>query len=333
MDTQHLLGQFAEGRVLVVGDIIMDEFLWGKVDRISPEAPVPVVTVNRETQLLGGAANVVNNIRALGGKVFFAGILGSDERGRKILSLLEEIGVETDGILIDPRRPTTVKTRILAHSQQVVRFDRENQSPLSQGYADSLTSYVRDTIHHADTVVIADYGKGVVTTELVQTITRISKKEDKIVALDPKISRFHHYGDVTIVTPNSQEAGMASGIEIVDGNSLREAGEKLLDRFRCDAVLITRGEDGMALFERGEEPTLVPTAAKEVFDVTGAGDSVIGVMALALAVGASFQEAAVIANYAAGVVVGKVGTATVTLKELENAMKEGQHPGADEQRQ
>jgi rfaE bifunctional protein kinase chain/domain len=322
MDTERLIDRFSEGRVLVVGDVILDEFIWGKVDRISPEAPVPVVTVEKETQLLGGAANVVNNIRSLGGQVAFAGLVGGDERGRKILRLLEESGVETEGVLIDPRRPTTGKTRIVAHSQQVVRFDRESQAPLSQGYADSLASYVREMIHHANTVVIADYGKGVVTEQLIRAITQISRKENKAVALDPKMRRFHLYRDVTIVTPNSQEAGVASGREIIDEDSLREAGGKLLERFNCEAVLITRGEDGMALFERGGEAILVPTTAREVFDVTGAGDTVIGVMALALAVRASFSEAAVISNFAAGVVVGKVGTATVTPKELKTAMRE-----------
>ena len=321
MKAEPLLGRLCKGRVLVVGDIILDEFIWGKVDRISPEAPVPVVTVKRETQLLGGAANVVNNIRSLGGHAFLVGVVGGDERGRKILSLLEESEVDTGGVLIDPRRPTTVKTRIVAHSQQVVRFDREDQAPLSQGYAESIASYAREMVNQADTVVIADYGKGVVNEQLVQTITEISKKMNKTVALDPKISRFDLYRDVTVVTPNTQEASMASGTEIVDENSLKAAGQKLLDRFNCEVVLITRGEDGMALFERAREPILVPTTAREVFDVTGAGDTVIGVMALALGVGASFSEAAVIANFAAGVVVGKVGAATVTLEELRRAIK------------
>lgn len=322
MNAERLLEQFPKGHVLVVGDIMMDEFIWGKVNRISPEAPVPVVKVEKETQLLGGAANVVNNIRSLGGQVCFAGLIGGDSRGRKILSILEKAGVETGGVLIDPRRPTTVKTRIVAHSQQVVRFDRENQAPLSQGYADSLASYVREMIHQVQTVVIADYGKGVVTEQLVRAITQIARQENKVVALDPKMGRFDLYRDVTIVTPNSQEASVAAGGEIVDEDSLKEAGKKLLGQFNCEAVLITRGEDGMALFEKGKDTLLVPTTAREVFDVTGAGDSVIGVMALALAVGASFAEAAVMANFAAGVVVGKVGTATMTVKELKTVMRE-----------
>ncbi len=322
MNTDSLLSRLSGGRVLVVGDIIMDEFIWGKVDRISPEAPVPVVTVKKETQLLGGAANVVNNIRSLGGKVVLSGMIGGDERGRRILSLLEERGVETGGVLVDPRRPTTVKTRIIAHSQQVVRFDRENPAPLSQGYADTMASYVCEMIPATDTVVIADYGKGVVTAELVRVVTEIAKKENKLVALDPKISRFHLYRDVTVVTPNSQEASLASGIEVVDENSLKEAGKKLLDQFNCEAVLVTRGEDGMALFQREKEAILVPTTAREVFDVTGAGDTVIGVMGLTLAVGASFSEAALISNFAAGIVVGKIGTAVLTLEELRTAIKE-----------
>jgi len=320
IDTDEMLNRFKDATVLVVGDIILDEFIWGKVDRISPEAPVPVVTVNKETQLLGGAANVVNNIRSLGGRVFLSGLVGGDERGRKILSLLEEKGVPIGGVLIDPRRPTTAKTRIVAHSQQVVRFDREDRALISQGYADSLVSYVRDTMSHADTVVIADYGKGVVTEQLVQAVTHISKHQRKAVLLDPKINRFHLYRSITVVTPNSQEASLASGIEIVDERSLKEAGDRLLDRFNCQVVLVTRGEDGMALFERGKETILVPTAAREVFDVTGAGDTVIAIMALVLAAGASFGEAAVMANYAAGIVVGKVGTATVTPDELKEVI-------------
>jgi D-beta-D-heptose 7-phosphate kinase/D-beta-D-heptose 1-phosphate adenosyltransferase len=291
IDIGKLSNRFKELSTLVVGDIILDEYFWGKVDRISPEAPVPVVTVKEETQLLGGAANVVNNIRSLGGQVFLSGLVGGDERGRKILNLLEERGVPTGGVFIDPRLLTTVKTRIVAHSQQVVRFDRENEAPVSQGYADSLISYVRDMIPHADTVVIADYGQGVVTEELVKAITGIARQEKKVVLLDPKIGRFHFYRDVTVVAPNSQEAG-----------------------------LITRGEHGMALCERGKEAIYVPTTAREVFDVTGAGDTVIAVMALVLATGASFGEAAVVANYAAGIVVGKVGTATVTPEELREAM-------------
>jgi D-beta-D-heptose 7-phosphate kinase/D-beta-D-heptose 1-phosphate adenosyltransferase len=280
-----------------------------------------VVTVKKETQLLGGAANVVNNIRSLGGQVFLSGLVGGDERGRKILNLLEERGVPTGGVFIDPRRPTTVKSRIVAHSQQVVRFDRENQTSLSQGYADSLISYVRDTVPHVDTVVIADYGKGVVTEELVKAVTQIAKQEKKPVLLDPKIGRFHLYRDITLVAPNSQEASLAAGIEIVDGRSLKGVGEKLLDRFNCEVVLITRGEHGMVLFERGRKKEFpVQTTAIEVFDVTGAGDTVIGVMGLGLAAGASFREAAVIANYAAGIVVGKLGTATVTPGELKEAI-------------
>ena len=320
IDIDRIVRRFKEISALVVGDIILDEYFWGKVDRISPEAPVPVVTVKKETQLLGGAANVVNNIRSLGGQVFLSGLVGGDERGRKIINLLEERGVPTGGVFIDPRRPTTVKTRIVAHSQQVVRFDRENQTSLSQGYADSLVSYVRDTVPHADTVVIADYGKGVVTEELLKAVTQISKQQRKVVLLDPKVNRFHLYRDITVVTPNSQEASMASGIEIVDERSLKEAGNKLLDRFNCEVILITRGEEDMALFERGKEVIFVPTTAREVFDVTGAGDTVIGVIALVLAAGASYSEAAVIANYAAGIVVGKVGTATVTPGELKEAI-------------
>lgn len=321
IDVDGMLSCFRKITVLVVGDIILDEFVWGKVDRISPEAPVPVVKVERETQLLGGAANVVNNIRSLGGQVFLSGLIGKDGRGKRVLSLLKEWGVPAGGILIDPRRPTTVKTRIVAHSQQVVRFDREDQASPSKECGKKLLSSVRDMIPRADTIVIADYGKGVVTEEIVQSVTRDAKRQRKVVLLDPKISRFHLYRDVTVVAPNTQEASLAAGIEIVDDKSLREVGKRLLDRFNCEVVLVTRGEHGMALFERKREMIKIPTKAREVFDVTGAGDTVIGVMALVLGAGGSFGEAAEVANYAAGIVVGKFGTATVTPEELRGAIR------------
>jgi rfaE bifunctional protein kinase chain/domain len=321
IDIDGIISRFREVTVLVVGDIILDVFVWGKVDRISPEAPVPVVTVEKETQLLGGAANVVNNIRSLGGQVFLSGLVGGDGRGKKVLTLLEEKGVPTGGVLIDPRRPTTVKTRIVAHSQQVVRFDREDQASPSKEYGKKLVSSIRDMIPRADTIVIADYGKGVVTEEIVQAVTRDARREKKAVLLDPKIGRFHLYRDVTVVAPNIQEASLAAGIEIVDDKSLKEVGKRLSDRFNCEVVLVTRGEQGMALFERGREMIKIPTMAREVFDVTGAGDTVIGVMALVLGAGGSFGEAAEVANYAAGIVVGKVGTATVTPEELRGAIR------------
>lgn len=319
----QIINNFRKASVLVIGDLVMDHFIWGKVRRISPEAPVPVVEVNSESLMLGGAANVVNNIHSLGGKVLVCGVIGRDDMGKNLVHELKLKGISSDGVIAEAGRPTSVKTRIIAHSQQVVRFDREKKDKIHLDTIKAIIDYVKGKISSVDTIVISDYAKGVLSEELVEEIITIAKKRNKPVAVDPKVSHFDYYKYATIVTPNNDEASQASGIDIESESSLLRAGEVLLNKLGSDAVLITRGEHGMSLFESNGEITHIPTVAKEVYDVSGAGDTVIGTVALAIASGASFKEAAVISNFAAGIVVGKVGTATVAPGELKGALKDG----------
>jgi rfaE bifunctional protein kinase chain/domain len=316
--------RFPSTRTLVVGDLVLDHYIWGKVSRISPEAPVPVVNVTKEDLLLGGATNVVNNIHALGGIVGVCGVLGRDEAGKQLLHLLHSQGIATDGLIVEQNRPTTIKTRIIAHSQQVVRFDRETKSKIDKETHRRIFEYVRQQVSEGlDAIVLSDYCKGVVTRELVRDITKLAKKNKVIVAVDPKVSHFGMYSGVTILTPNLSEASIGAKIEIDDDRSLLKAGALLLKQLKCKAVLITRGEHGMSLFEQSGKITHIPTVAQEVFDVTGAGDTVISALTLAMAAGANNVDAAGISNYAAGIVVGIVGTATVKPGELKQRILAG----------
>ncbi len=317
-----LIEKFKKVRILVIGDLIMDHFIWGKVRRISPEAPVPVVEVTSESIVLGGSANVVNNIHSLGGRADITGVIGSDNDGRRLVEMLKEKGIASEGIIKDPRRPTTIKTRIIAHSQQMVRFDREKKDRISPETSARVVSYIKKAAKAADLVVISDYAKGLITQQLVEEANAVCQSLGRQIAVDPKVEHFDYYKGVTIVTPNNLEASQASGVDITDDETLHRAGEVLFNRLGCQALLITRGENGMSLFEPSSE-THIPTVAKEVFDVSGAGDTVIGTLALALASGANFREAAVLANFAAGVVVGKVGTATLSPEELHEAASKG----------
>jgi D-glycero-beta-D-manno-heptose-7-phosphate kinase len=316
------LDRFSKAKILVVGDIMMDRFIWGKVSRISPEAPVPVVVVDKETFLLGGAANVVNNIHSLAGNVSLCGVLGDDETGQRLLEELTGIGVGVHGIFVEPGRQTTTKTRIIAHHQQVVRIDRETTDHLKASTLKHLSEFLKKNIRHFDGVVLSDYGKGLLTRALIHTSIREARERKKFVLVDPKPKNVFFCKRATVITPNTAEASAASGIPITDLPSLKKAGKMLLSKLQCDVLVITRGEEGMAIFESRQDPFLVPTVAKEVYDVTGAGDTVIGTMALALATGAGFRNAARLANYAAGVVVGKMGTATVSPEELAEVIRE-----------
>jgi D-glycero-beta-D-manno-heptose-7-phosphate kinase len=312
------IDRFPSTRILVVGDIVLDHYIWGSVSRISPEAPVPVVNVTRESLLLGGATNVVNNINALGGLVSVCGVIGLDQAGKEILRLLRQQQISTEGLIVERERPTTIKTRIIAHSQQVVRFDRETKDRIGKETHQRIFDHVKQRIQEGlDGIVLSDYCKGVVTRDLVRDIVRLARKHGIIVSVDPKVSHFGMYSGVTILTPNSKEASIGSKIDIEDELSLLRAGALLLKRLKCRAVLITRGEHGMSLFEQGGKVTHIPTVAREVFDVTGAGDTVISALTLAMAAGAGMVDAARISNYAAGIVVGVVGTATVKPEELK----------------
>jgi rfaE bifunctional protein kinase chain/domain len=318
------IDQFPAARILVVGDIVLDHYIWGKVSRISPEAPVPVVNVTREDLLLGGAANVANNIRSLGGIVSVCGVIGRDEAGRQLLHLLHEQGISTEGLIIDPARPTTIKTRVIAHNQQVVRFDREMKERIERDAHRKIIDYVGQQLKEGlDAIVLSDYCKGMVTSDLVRGIVRLAKKHKVIVSVDPKVSHFGMYRGVTILTPNINEASIGSKIEIDSERSLLKAGALLLKRLKCEAVLITRGEQGMTLFEQRGRITHIPTVAREVFDVTGAGDTVISTLTLGMAAGAAMVDAARLSNFAAGIVVGVVGTAVVRPEQLKLRMMQG----------
>ncbi len=319
MTYNKILTGFERKRILVIGDLILDRYIWGKVNRISPEAPVPVVEVTRENFLLGGASNVANNIISLGGYATIIGVAGCDRGGEILKKMLEERGIHCDGVFWSSR-PTTVKTRVIAHSQQVVRFDREDKAKVDGKILKGLLDCIHTGMPEHDAVIISDYKKGVVSSELVREVIRQSRPKKIFVSVDPKVGHFHCYKNVSLITPNVAEASIASGIEIRDEKSLLAAGRSLLRKISCDAVLITRGEQGMSLF-RKDKVVHIPTVAKNVYDVTGAGDTVISAFTLAFAAGASLEESAVIANHAAGIVVGEVGTAVATIEQLGKSLR------------
>jgi len=313
--------KFPQAKILVIGDLIMDEFIWGKVERISPEAPVPVVNVSSESLRLGGAGNVLNNVHDLGSKTLVCGVIGNDEMGRKLIHQLRLMGINTEGVIVEKDRVTTVKTRVIAHNQQVVRFDRESRATMESTSLGRIISFMKEHLKELDAVIISDYQKGMVSQELLKEILPLLQESGKIICVDPKPKHFSLYQGITVITPNQNEASIGIGMEIEGEEGLMRVGRAILDTLNCKMALITRGEEGMTLFEQGGRITHIPTVAREVYDVTGAGDTVISAFSLALAVGASPLEAAVIANYAAGIVISKLGTATANREELENAIK------------
>lgn len=318
----EILDRFTGRRLLVPGDLMLDEFIWGEVRRISPEAPVPVVEVRRESWHLGGAGNVVSNLAALGAQAIPIGVIGDDAAAARLREQLAERGIESGGLIRDASRPTTLKTRIVAHSQQMVRADRESRAPVSSEIEDAVIAVFNDLIAAADAVVVSDYDKGLLTPRVLESILSAAQQARKPVCLDPKIRNFAHYRPVTIITPNQSEAERATGIEITDEKSLLAAAQRIREMLDCPHVLITRGEHGLSLLSENNSFIHIPTVAREVYDVTGAGDTVIATLALAIAAGAQVAEAAVIANHAAGIVVGKVGTATASRAELAAALQD-----------
>ncbi len=318
---EKIIDRFPRVKILVIGDLMLDEFIWGEVSRISPEAPVPVVEVKRESFCPGGASNVGSNIRALGGTSVICGVLGNDIHGRRLAEELRKQKVDLAGVILDSKRPTTLKTRIIAHTQQVVRVDREQIRPLASAELERMVAFVEKTIGEVDALILEDYGKGVIVPGLLEPVVALARRKKKIVTVDPKEEHFRFYRHVTAITPNAHEAGRAAGIKIVDEKSLLAAGARLLKRLKLKAALITRGDEGMTLFEASGKITHISTVAREVYDVTGAGDTVIGAFTLALAAGASMPEAAYLSNFAAGIVVGKVGVATATAEELKKALR------------
>jgi len=312
---EQLLAAFTSKTIIVLGDIMLDEFVQGRVRRISPEAPVPIVEITSETYRLGGAANVVANIRSLGGRPIPIGVLGNDRAADRILELMKQSGVETSGLIRDAR-PTTVKTRILSHNNyQIARTDRESREPLSSGANKLVSDAFISRLNSADAVIVSDYDKGVVNRELMADVLPKAHAAKIPVFLDPKVHHADYYRPVTMLKPNHGEAELLTGMQITNPGLLSEAGQRLLQKFGCQYVLITRGEEGMSLFD-GSGSQHLKTVAREVFDVTGAGDTVIATLALAYAGGATMTESAILANHAAGLTVGKIGTATVSPSEL-----------------
>jgi D-glycero-beta-D-manno-heptose-7-phosphate kinase len=316
-----IIPRFRGVSVLVAGDVMLDEFLWGRVERISPEAPVPVVEVKSETVRLGGAANVAANIVALGGSVRLCGVVGDDVAGHRLLEELTHIGVDTEGVEQARDESTTLKTRIIAHQQQVVRLDREEHRRHEGRAAARARGTFLANLWRADVAVVSDYGKGVISAELLAALGAARERRPFPFVVDPKRVNFPHYRRPSLITPNRDEAIQASGIDIIDDASLAAAGAELLHRWQAEAVLITRGEHGMSLFRHDQPTRHIPTVARRVFDVTGAGDTVVATCAIAIGAGAPLAEAAVLANHAAGVVVGEIGTATVTAAQLKADLK------------
>lgn len=327
----RIIRRFNKAKILVVGDIILDEYIWGSVDRISPEAPVPVVWANKRTFALGGAANVANNIRSFDGNVSLVGVIGKDKNADILLSQLDKRRINTEGLFKVSTRHTTVKTRIIAGHQQVVRLDWEHTDPLAKELNNKIIRFLRRNIDKFDAVIIEDYGKGVINMHLVEELISIANSHKKIITVDPKEEHFQFYRAVTSITPNRKELENAiRNLKIKDttnqfklnndrlftDSDINTAGWQIIKYLSLDSLLVTMGEQGMKLFERSGRLTHISTVAQQVFDVSGAGDTVISTFTLGLACQAEKLEAAHIANFAAGIVVGKVGTAVTSKKEL-----------------
>jgi D-glycero-beta-D-manno-heptose-7-phosphate kinase len=313
----ELIQALPKRRIVVLGDVMLDEFVWGHVTRISPEAPVPVVDIQRESVHLGGAANVLANVVALGAQACVVGVVGKDAAGERVRASLKEVSPQQpDGYLvIDETRPSTTKTRIIAHSQLVVRADREERTPVNGNTEKRILESLKDALQHADAFVVSDYDKGVVTPRILGDILQFAY--DRLpVLIDPKMRNFSYYRPASLITPNHHEALRLTNLEADSDAGLHQAARIIREKLSCDAVLITRGERGIMLLEGYNDPVFVGTTAREVYDVTGAGDTVIATLAAALAAGATMLEAANLANHAAGIVVGKVGTATASAAEL-----------------
>jgi len=320
----EILKTLASRYVLVLGDVMLDEFVWGDVTRISPEAPVPVVDVSRESVHLGGAANVLANLVALGSRGSVVGVVGKDGPGERLQTELRGLGSQDGCLIVDNSRRSTTKTRIIAHSQLVVRADRESRVPVTSEIEDQIIACLKEALKQADAFVVSDYDKGVVTPRILREILPVAYEQVPVL-IDPKLRNFNAYRPATLVTPNHLEALRMSDSEDHSDDGSHTAAKIIREKLGCDAVLITRGNRGMMLLEGDGGPVYVETAAREVYDVTGAGDTVIAALACALAGGATMVEAASFANRAAGIVVGKVGTATASAEELIQSFATDKH--------
>ncbi|MDL1893593.1 D-glycero-beta-D-manno-heptose-7-phosphate kinase [Sphingobacteriales bacterium CHB3] len=325
----ELLHNFKGKRVAVVGDLMVDRYYWGTVGRISPEAPVPVVEVIDEQVRLGGAANVANNIQTLGGEPILVGLIGKDHPGDMFIQILNERNLSSKGVVVDAGRPTTIKTRVIAHAQHVVRIDNESKAECPEHIRHLIVDAVKYNIHELDAIIIEDYNKGVVTKEVIHELVAVAKKYNKIITVDPKLNNFFEYKGVTVFKPNRREVEEAIGGRLKTQNDVENAGKHLLASLEAENILITRGEEGMSLFESGGGIEHVPTQATNVQDVSGAGDTVVSTLTMALASGAGIREASVLANCAAGVVVASVGIVPILPSQLLEAAMRFSRNGQD----
>jgi D-glycero-beta-D-manno-heptose-7-phosphate kinase len=314
------IDDFQKVKVLVIGDLMIDEYLWGSVDKISPEAPVPVVCIKKETHTLGGAGNVIHNLVAMGAIVSAVGTAGTGKTGQMIFEKLEDLGIETDGIISEPQRPTTRKTRVIASNQQVLRIDKEIKKNINADTLEKLVKIVKKKILDVNVIILSDYDKGLITKKLVKQVVKLARQYNILTLADPKALNFSKYESVSTLTPNKKEAGLAANIDIESSKDIIAAGEIIMEKVNLEKLLITCGKDGMVLFEKGGKPYIIESQAQQVFDVSGAGDTVISLLGLGLAAGATFKESAMIANAAAGIVVAKLGTATASVQELKEAV-------------
>ncbi|MFH1538312.1 MAG: D-glycero-beta-D-manno-heptose-7-phosphate kinase [bacterium] len=317
----RMLDDFPKRRILVVGDVMLDEYVWGKASRISPEAPVPVVEIENRTFHAGGAANTVSNILSLGAKADLLGLVGKDDNGKILRDILREAGVQTSMLITDPDRPTTCKVRIVAHGQQVMRADHETTGLMPDKLADRALRAVAKIADLIDGIAVSDYNKGVVSPRLMSGLLTIAKEHGKPITADIKPENASLFRGVTLITPNRFEASRMSGIAITGSDSLEKAGKKLMSELAVEILLITLGENGMALFTRGRPMRIFPVVATRVYDVTGAGDTVLAIATLAISTGAKPENAVELANIAAGVVVRKRGTTTASAEELRALME------------
>lgn len=302
--------------ILVIGDLMVDEHIWGEVERISPEAPVPVVNVKKITKVPGGAGNVVNNLSEMGIKTFVCGIVGNDHNGDFLKKFFKNKNVDVQGIFVSDNRPTTVKTRVIAHQQQLCRIDKEISSPIEKDTVKKILKFVEKVIKNVDAIILSDYKKGVLIPEVITNIINIANKNSKIISVDPKVEHFFYYKNVSFITPNHHEASEAVKKKINSQEDVYKIGKYIMKKLNLKSLIITQSKDGMTVFAKNKKPVHISTNALQVFDVTGAGDTVISIATASNAAGLDIEKSAILANYAAGIVVGKVGTTTVTKNEL-----------------
>ncbi len=327
LDTAYLkkiFSKFQEKKICIIGDVMLDRYWIGNVCRISPEAPVPVVELQQQYDALGGAANVALNLTRMGARAFLLSTIGQDDSAMRFLELLKETGIDSGFVVRDNSRPTTSKLRVIAQHQQIVRVDHELSSPIDARISGKLEEHFEKLVAECDAVIVSDYRKGVIIPPLMRFIIERSRQLDKWVSIDPKNADFSLYQGAQILTPNQRELGLPYHIQPQTIEEIVQLSHRLMEDYRLTAVLVTRGEQGMVLIEQNREIVNLPTVAQEVFDVSGAGDTVVAMFTLAKAAGCSHLEAAVLANYAAGIVVAKLGTATLSPNELWQAISAGE---------